>query len=162
MATAYFLKIDGVKGESTDTNHKDEIEILAYSHGVSQPTSAVASTSGGLTSGRCNHSDLSVSKLLDVASPTLNQLCCTGKHVGKVELVCERSDGDKRVPYYKITLTDVIISSVQLSAGGEIPSESVTFNYGKIEWVYTKQNLAGGAAGGKSTGSWDLSKNAVN
>jgi type VI secretion system Hcp family effector len=161
MATAYYLKIDGVKGESTDANHKDEIELASFSHGVSQPASAVASTSGGLTSGRCNHADLSVAKSVDVASPTLNQLCCTGKHLSKVELVCERADGDKRVPYLKITLSDVIVSSVQISGGGEVPMESVTFNYGKIEWEYTKQNIKGGAAGGKSTGSWDLAKNAV-
>jgi type VI protein secretion system component Hcp len=75
--------------------------------------------------------------------------------------VCERADGDKRVPYLKITLSDVIVSSVQISGGGEVPMESVTFNYGKIEWEYTKQNIKGGAAGGKSTGSWDLAKNAV-
>lgn len=161
MATAYYLKIDGIKGESTDSNHKDEIELSNFSHGVSQPTSAVASTAGGLTSGRCNHTDLSVAKMVDIASPTLNQLCCTGKHIAKVVLVCERSDGDKRVQYFKITLSDVLISSVQISGGGEVPHESVTFNYGKIEWEYTKQNLKGGAAGGKSTGSWDLSKNAT-
>jgi type VI secretion system secreted protein Hcp len=161
MVSAYYLKIDGVKGESTDKGHKDEIEIQSWSHGVSQPTSASASTSGGLATGRCSHSDLSVMKTVDVATPTLAQLCCTGKHIKEVTLVCERADGDKRVPYYTIKLTDVIISSAQVSGGGEVPMESISFNYAKINWEYAKQNVAGGSAAGKSTGSWDLKLNAV-
>ena len=161
MPAAYYLKIDGVKGESTDKTHKDEIEVLSWSHGVSQPSSAAASTGGGSTVGRCQHSDLSIMKTADLASPTLAQLCCTGKHIKEVLLVCERADGDKRVPYLTIKLSDVIISSAQLSGGGEIPHESISFNYAKINWEYTKQNVVGGAAAGKTTGSWDLKSNAV-
>lgn len=162
MVSTIFLKIDGVKGESTDSNHKDEIELLSYSHGVSQPISAVASTSGGATSGRCNHTDLSVSKLLDVASPVLNQLCCTGKHIDSIVLTIRRSDGDKSIPYMVYKLTDTVISSVSIGGSSDqVPVETVTFNYSKIEWEYTKQARAKGGESGKSSGSWNLAKNAT-
>ena len=28
MASDIFLKVDGIKGESTDANHRDEIEVV--------------------------------------------------------------------------------------------------------------------------------------
>ncbi len=36
LAFNTFLKIDGVKGESTTDSHKDWIEILSYSHKVTR------------------------------------------------------------------------------------------------------------------------------
>lgn len=162
MASTMFLKIDGVKGESTDANHKDEIELLSYSHGVSQPTSAVASTAGGGTGGRCNHTDLSVSKMMDSATPILNQLCCTGKHIDSITMTLRRADGDKSIPYMVYKLTDIVISSVSVGGSSDsVPIETLTFNYAKIEWEYTKQARAKGGESGKTNGSWNLAKNAT-
>lgn len=162
MASTIFLKIDGVKGESTDDNHKDEIEVMSYSHGVSQPMSAVASTAGGGTAGRCNHTDLSVVKALDSATPILNQLCCTGKHIDNVVMTIRRADGDKSVPYMVYKLKNVVISSISVGGSSDsVPTESLTFNYAQIEWEYTKQKRAGGGGGGKTNGSWNLEKNTV-
>lgn len=162
MASTIFCKIDGIKGESTDANHKDEIELLSYSHGVSQPRSATASTAGGGTTGRCNHTDLSVAKLMDSSSPVLNQQCCIGKHIKEVIITLRRADGDKSVPYMVYKLSDVVISSVSIGGSSDsVPTENVTFNYAKIEWEYTKQSRAGGAGAGKTNGSWDLSKNST-
>ena len=160
MASTLFLKIDGIKGESTDSNHKDEFELLSFSHGVSQPAQAAASTAGGATTGRCNHTDMSVTKMLDVGSPVLNQNCCTGKHINQITLTVRRADGDKSIPYMVYKLTDVVVSSVSIGGGADsVPVETVTFNYAKIEWEYTKQTRAGGGAGGKTNGKWDLAKN---
>lgn len=162
MVSTMFLKIEGVKGESTDSNHKDEIELMSYSHGVSQPVSAVASTAGGGTSGRCNHTDLTVSKSLDVSTPVLNQLCCTGKHIDSVVLTLRRADGDKSIPYMVYKLKDVVISSISVGGSSDqVPMETLTFNYSKIEWEYSKQARAKGGESGKSNGSWDLAKNAT-
>jgi type VI secretion system Hcp family effector len=162
MASTIFMKIDGIKGESTDANHKDEIEVMSFNHGVSQPRSATASTAGGATAGRCNHTDLTFMKELDSSSPILNAQCCVGKHIASVVMTLRRADGDKSVPYMVYKLTDVIISSVSVSGSSDaVPMESVTLNYAKIEWEYTKQDRKGGASSGKTNGSWDLSKNAA-
>ncbi len=162
MASTIFCKIDGIKGESTDANHKDEIELLSYSHGVSQPRSATASTAGGGTTGRCNHTDFSVVKTMDSSSPVLNQQCCTGKHIKEIVITLRRADGDKSVPYMIYKMSDVVISSVSIGGSSDsVPTESVTFNYAKIEWEYTKQSRAGGAGSGKTNGSWDLAKNST-
>lgn len=40
MALDMFLKIDGIPGESTDARHRDEIDVLSYNWGESQPPTA--------------------------------------------------------------------------------------------------------------------------
>ncbi len=77
MTSTIFCKIDGIAGESTDANHAGEMELMSFSHGISQPRSAAASTAGGATAGRCNHTDFSFAKTMDSSSPVLNSTCCT-------------------------------------------------------------------------------------
>jgi len=87
-----FLKIDGIPGESTDEKHKDWIEVLSFSHGVSQMAGGDRSTGGAATEGRCMHQDFSITKTLDKASPPLDLFCCNGKHIPKV--VVDEVEGD--------------------------------------------------------------------
>ena len=164
MAFDSFLKIDGIPGESTDDKHKDWIEILSYSHGLTQPSSATASSVGGGTTERVNHDDLSVTKLLDKSSPKLYELCCTGKHIPKVSLELCRAGGDK-LKYMEVVMEQVIISAAIPAGAAQgdnaFPSESVSFNYGKIKWTYTQQKRTDGSGGGNVTGGWDLTANKV-
>jgi type VI secretion system secreted protein Hcp len=165
MAFDAFLKIDGVPGESTDDKHKDWIEVLSFNHGMSQPSSATASSAGGGTTERVNISDFSITKHLDKASPKLYELCATGKHIANVTLELCRAGGDK-VKYMEVKMEQAIISSVAPggSSGGadNLPAESVSFNFGKIKWTYTQQKRADGSGGGNVTGGWDLTANKVN
>ena len=161
MASDAFLEIDGIKGESTDKDHKDQIEVLSYNWGVSQMASGTASSSGGGTTARADFQDLSIVKELDSASPLLNKACWTGNHVAKVTLRLNRAAGDKRVKYMEYKLENVIVSSVSIGGGGGgIPTESVTFNYGKITTTYTKQARPGGGGAGDVPAGWNLEENA--
>jgi type VI secretion system secreted protein Hcp len=165
MAFDTFIKIDGIPGESTDDKHKDWIEVLSFHHGMSQPTTATASSAGGGTAERCEHQDLSIVKLLDKASPKLYEYCSSGKHIKEVTLEMCRASGDK-LKYMEVKLEQVIISHVApggTSGGSDgFPSEAVSFNYGKIKWTYTQQKRADGSGGGNVTGGWDLTANKVN
>ncbi len=156
MAVDVFLKIDGIPGESTDDKHKEWIEILSYSHGVSQPAGGSRSTGGAASGGRCDHQDFSITKSMDKASPPLNEHCCNGTHIKKVTLELCRATGDKQ-KYMEYALEDVIVSSVSIggSAGGELPIESVTFNYGKVNWVYVETDHETGKKVGEVKKWWD-------
>jgi len=159
-----FLKIDGIPGESTDDVHKEWIEILSYSHGITQPTSSTASSAGGAGAERCQHQDFVIVKYLDMASPKLYEYCSSGKHVKEVILELWRAGGDK-VKYMEVKMEEVIISSVALGGNGKggdsLPTESVSFNYGRIKWTYTQQKRKDGAKGGNVAGGWDLTANKV-
>lgn len=159
MPADVFLQIDGIPGESTDEKHKNWIEILSYSHGVDQSGAGSRSSGGAATSGRCNHQDFSVVKTLDKASPELNLYCCNGKHIKKMTLQLCRATGDKQ-PYMDYLFEDVIISSVSIGGGGGgIPTESVTFNYGKLNWVYVETDHETGKKKGQVKKWWDLIAN---
>jgi type VI secretion system secreted protein Hcp len=159
MPADVFLQIDGIPGESTDEKHKDWIEILSYSHGISQSGAGSRSSGGAATSGRVNHQDFSVVKTLDKASPELNLFCCNGKHIKKMTLELCRATGDKQ-PYMDYLFEDVIISSVSIGGGGGgIPTESVTFNYGKLNWVYVETDHETGKKKGQVKKWWDLIQN---
>jgi type VI secretion system secreted protein Hcp len=141
-----FLKLEGVPGESTDADHKDEIEIESFSMGISRPPGST---------GAAQLSDLNLSKYLDKASPLLMLRCADGKHIPTAVLTC-RSAGEKPVNFYVIRLTDVIVTSVSVSgaAGSDRPTESLSLNYARIEWEYTPIS-ATGAPGTPIRTSWD-------
>lgn len=162
MAFDCFLKIDVIPGECTDDKHKEWIEILSYSHGVSQLSSGSRSTGGARSAERCNHQDFAVVKSLDKTSPKLTLFCCNGTHIKEIKLALCRATGEKQ-QYMEYVLSDSIVSSVRpggSSHGGEsLPLEEVTFNYGKIKWTYTETDHATGKPGGNVSTFWDLISN---
>ncbi|MBD3222628.1 type VI secretion system tube protein Hcp [bacterium] len=162
MIDAY-LQIEGIPGESTAKGYEKQIEIVDFSHNVHQSTDISASSSGGATTGRTTHSDFTVTKQIDLASPVLAQRCCDGSHIPKIALTVLRAGGQgKQVPFLVVTLTNVVVSDVAYGGQKEsLPTETVSFNYGKIEWVYTQQKRADGGGGGNTTGSWNLETNAA-
>jgi len=159
MAADCFLKIDGIPGESTDEKHKDWIEILSFSHGVSQMGAGDRSTGGGASGGRCSHQDFSIVKSLDKASPTLDLFCCDGTHIKNVVVELCRAAGSKE-KYMEYKMEDVMISSVSVGGGGGgLPTESVTFNYGKLTWNYIQTDHATGKAKGNVEKFWSVELN---
>jgi type VI secretion system secreted protein Hcp len=159
MAFDAFLKIDGIPGESTDDKHKDWIEVLSYNWGASQPSSASASSSGGASHERANFQDFTIKKVLDKATPKMALACAGGDHIKSVTLELCRAGKDK-VKYMEYKLTNCIISNITNAGGGEgEPSETLAFNYGKIEWTYTQQSRADGSGGGQIPAGWDLQVN---
>lgn len=163
MAYDAFLKIDGIPGESLDDKHKDWIEILSYSHEMTQRSSAVVSSAGGGTTERVDHGDLSVTKHIDKASPKLYEALSKGTHIANVVIEFCRAGGDK-LKYMEIKMEQVIIAAARGGTSKHedgFPVEQVNFNYGTINWTYTQQKRANGTGGGNVTGGWDLVLNKV-
>ena len=162
MAFDAFLKIGSISGESTDDAHKDWIEVLSYNMGISQTASGSASSGGGASSERADFHDFSIVKALDKASPKLALYCAKGTHIDEVKLELCRAGGDK-LKYMEYKMGDCMITSVRpggSSQGGEaLPLEEISFNYGKIEWIYTQQKRAGGRGGGNVAAGWNLQSN---
>ena len=162
MAFDAFLKLTDLPGECTDDKHKDWIEILSYSHGVSQLSSGSVSSGGGRSAQRCDHSDFSIVKALDKASPKLALYCSDGTHIKEVKLELCRAGGDKET-YMTYKMEDAIVTSVRpggSSQGGEtLPLEEVTFGYGKITWTYNETDHKTGKKKGSVEAHWSLHDN---
>ena len=157
MAVDYFLKLDGIPGESTDAKHKDEIDVLAFSWGVSQSGSTRPGGGGG-ASGKAVFEDLLVVARTSKASPKLWLACASGQHLKSAILTC-RKPGKAPFEFLKITLTVVLISSYEIDGSDEeLPLDQVALAFAKVETVYTPQDPTGKAQPPVKAG-WDVKQN---
>jgi len=157
VAVDMFMKIEGANGESKDANHKDWTDIVSFSWGATQPGNMGSGGGGG--TGKASFNDLHVIARIDKASPAVMKHCASGKHLSKVEVsVCKA--GGEQIEYSKITLEEVLVTSVQLSCDQE--SERVLVNYafqaGKVKQQYWEQSNQG-SKGAESLVSWDIKQN---
>jgi type VI secretion system secreted protein Hcp len=157
MAVDMFLKIEPVKGEAQDKAHMDEIDVLAWSWGMSQSGTTHMGSGGG--SGKVNVQDLSVTKYIDKSSPDLMLACCNGKHFGEAILTVRKA-GENPLEYVKMKMTDVIITAVSTggSGGEDRLTENVTLNFAKVGVDYKEQTKTGGAGAAPSM-TWNIEQN---
>lgn len=142
MANDIFLKIDGIKGEATDVNHPNEVEILSWTWGVSE--SFISSAGSGVVGGIPKIANLVVSKQVDKASPNLLRACLKVKHIKDVVLT-QRRPGAGKVNFLTITLQDVLIASLNDVEPGAAatPTETVAFNFAKVIYEYVPKKPNG-------------------
>lgn len=160
MAFDTFVKIHGIAGESSDSQHSGWIEAIHFSIGASQKVSITASSAGGATAGRTEIMPFTFTKQVDSSTPKLFQACAAGTHFDKITITLYRAGGSEKVKYLQYELTNSIISDVSTIGGGEdFPAESVSINFGKINITYAKQRRDGGGLAGNISAGWDLQRN---
>ena len=149
----YFLQVDGIPGESADAKHRNEIEVLAFSWGVSQ--TGTPSSGGGGGSGKAVFDDLLVVARSSKASPLLWLACASGTHIKSAVLTCRR--GSKAaLEFLTITLSDVVVASYELDSSDDGPPlDQIGLAYVKIETQYTPVDPAGKALPPVKAG-WDV------
>lgn len=162
MAADYYLQLDGIKGESADSQHQGWIECTSVNWSITQPKSATASTAGGHTAERAELSEISISKLVDLASPMLAQVCACGKTIPKAKLEMQRADGNGQpIKYFEVELENVLIAHIAPAFNGaDIAKEHIGLKFSKVRWKYTQQKIGGGA-NGNTAGGWDLASNRI-
>ena len=142
MAMSIFARIGTIKGESSDAKHKDEIDVLSWSWGVSQ--SGPASPGGGAGAGKASFHDFTFTHHVDKASPVLMKACATGEHV-KDATITVRKTGQGQQEYLTIKMTDLLVTSVStsVSAEGDATMESVVLTFAKVDLEYRPQKPDG-------------------
>ena len=156
-AVDYFLKLDGVKGESTDAKHKDEIDIESWSWGLTQ--SGAPGHGGGAGAGKATLQDFHFVMRLTRASPALMRACATGQHI-KTATLTGRKAGKGQMEYLTFKLQDVLVSSYQTggSEQADLPVDQVSLNFAKIEVAYREQEKDG-SLGDATQFKYDLKAN---
>jgi type VI secretion system secreted protein Hcp len=158
MAVDMFLQLDGIKGEAADKTHKGEIDVLAWSWGVSNTGTFHQGEGGG--AGKANFQDISLTKYVDISSPDLMYSCAAGKAVAKGKLVVRKA-GDNPLEYLTYEFENILISSISTggSGGEERLTENVTLNFSKVKSEYWSQ-AAKGAKDKNANFGWDIAANA--
>jgi type VI secretion system secreted protein Hcp len=140
MASDIFAKLGDIKGESLDSKHKDEIEVLSFSWGVTNAGSMSHGSGGG--EGKATFHDLSFVHNIDKASPILMQACATGAHI-KEATITHRKAGKGQQEFMIVKMNDVIITGVTHGGSGDGASENVSMAFAKVAVEYKPQKPDG-------------------
>ena len=160
MALDMFIKIGDIKGESEDKTHKEKIDVLAWSWGMSN--SGTTHQGGGGGAGKVNVQDISFTKYIDSSSNALLKACCEGKHYPEATLIVRKASGGAApLEYVVITLNEVLVTAVSTggSGGEDRLTENVTINFAKFMFKYQPQDAKGAKLGGTKDYGFDIAAN---
>jgi type VI secretion system secreted protein Hcp len=158
MASDIFAKIGDIKGESLDDKHKDEIDVMSFSWGLTQTGSISAGGGGG--AGKAQFQDFHFTSNTSKASPKLFLACATGEHIKEATITVRKAGGRGQQEFLVIKMNDVLVSSYQTggSSGGDVPTDQLSLNFAKIEYSVAPQK-ADGSLDAPITAGWDLKAN---
>lgn len=157
MSTSYYIKFDGVEGESTHKDHKGEIEVLSWSWGLANSGSTA---SGGASTGKAKPTDFRFVHHYDKASPLLARAAIGGRAFKQVSMTARKAGAGQK-DFLKVTMKEVFVTSV--SDNGNQDSgvgEEIAVQPRHIEVQYQTQD-AKGALGSPVSFSWDIALNSV-
>jgi type VI secretion system secreted protein Hcp len=152
----YFLKIDGIQGESLDAKHKGAIDLESFSWG--EVASGVGQIGGGGGAGKVQVEDLHIVMKMNKASPLLLLACASGKHL-KQAVLTARKAGKAQLEFLVFKFSDLLVSSYH--TGGSIdvePTDQVSFNFARIQVEYRPQK-ADGSLDTPVQAGWDAKNN---
>jgi type VI secretion system secreted protein Hcp len=152
----YFLRIDGIPGESTDDKHKGEIDVESFSW--SEQAGVSAGGGGGGRTGKVSMQDFHFVARTSKASPKLLVACASGEHIKSAVLT--GSTAQKiNVEFLTVSFSDVLISSYAIGASqNDLPVDQFSLNFARISMQY-KVQLPDGTVGDTVTGGWDRKAN---
>ena len=149
----YFLKIDGIDGESQDSKHKGELEVLSFSRHAQSPRDEAT----GLASGKRYWDDARFTMRIDQAGPQLLHAGLTNRSIKKATLTCRKAGGaDSKSSqpgqeYFKITFENAQVSRWRVKGSPDanpLPMIEFSLRYAKITEEYrgqTEKGTLGGA-----------------
>jgi type VI secretion system secreted protein Hcp len=157
VVASYFLKIDGIAGESLDAKHKGEIELESFSWGETQLGAATGS--GGAGAGKVQMHDFHFVARMSKASPQLLLACASGQHLKSAVLTGRRTGKDQQ-EFLVIKFADLLISSYQTGgvADQAFPTDQVSFNFAQISVDYRAARPDGTLDAAVHAG-WDVKAN---
>jgi type VI secretion system secreted protein Hcp len=157
-AVDYFLKLEGIDGESADHKHKASIDLESWSWGESQ--TGTHSGGGGGGAGKVQMQDFHFVMKINKASPKLMLACASGEHIKKATLTCRKA-GKEQQEFVKYTMSELLVSSYQTGGSGHgdiVPLDQISLNFAKIEIEY-KEQKPDGTLGGATKAGWDVKAN---
>jgi type VI secretion system secreted protein Hcp len=156
VAVDYFLKIDGIEGESTDAKHAGWLDVDSWSWGENQPLQPA--TGSGAGAGKVQFRDFAFTTRVSKASPKLFLACASGQHLKEARLV-GRKAGKEQQEFLTWTFLNVLVSSYETGGTEQaLPMDSVSLNFSKVSVAYRAQK-ADGSLDTAVTAGWDSKTN---
>jgi type VI secretion system secreted protein Hcp len=139
---AIFVKFGQIKGDATHEDHQNWIAVESLAWGVNRSMSTKTGFGADREASQPSISDVTVTKDMDGSSIYLFKEACTGSEGKDCTIhVVKTSDPGHTVAEYK--LTNTLISDYDASSDGDVPSETVSFNFTKVEFKYISYDEKG-------------------
>ena len=136
-----YMNFPGISGDTVAKGFENQIQVDSFQWGVER---AISSPSGGIREAGAPHvGEITITKLMDKASPLLLQSSLVGEAVSPVTITFVKDTGIGPVRYAEYTLDNVLISGYSVSSGGDNPTESLSLSFTKITFKFTPTNLDG-------------------
>ena len=157
---AIYLNVEGLKGEVSAAGHEKWIECNSLQWGVGRAITTRVGGGADREASQPSISEVTVSKLMDKATPNLMLMCADGTHHDEA-LLTVRKAGGSQLEYLTVKLEGVLITSVSTAgSGGEDQlTENVTLNFAKVHVIYQPQDAAGAPDGGPVEMGWNVEGN---
>jgi type VI secretion system secreted protein Hcp len=151
-----YLKIDDVKGDSTEAEHKDWIVVRSFLFAEKQLIARSGRSSSG-AAGPVDMQDVVITTETGSATPKLMEMCAAGTHIKQVLLEIELAEGIS----LRWELLDAVMSGFQIASVPDLsspPSDQISLAFSQIKLTYTSPR-AQGDMGVDVTGTWNLVQN---
>ncbi|MGZ4272051.1 MAG: Hcp family type VI secretion system effector, partial [Solirubrobacteraceae bacterium] len=150
-----FLAVDGIPGDSSDAQHKNQISIESFAFLAKRPSTR--------TVGAVRFSSLRLDKVYDVSSPRLLSAATSGRHLKSATVTFSTGSDPSGTNVLTYKLSDVAVSSYE--QGGANPDtkalgsleEEIGLSPARVQ-VTEKTFSSNGNAGPVVTSSWQVPK----
>ena len=152
-----FLKLAGIAGESQDAKHKGEIDVLAWSWGLSAGQGAQGGSRAGVV--RPTFQEMSIQKLTDLASPLLVAATARSENISDATPTVRKA-GKTPQEYLVINMKNVMVTSMifQETKEEDRPQESIMIKFGTFDFEYAPFK-ADGTKDTQVSAKWDVTNN---
>jgi len=132
---AIYLHYEGIEGQATHQEHSKWIDIGSVQWGIGRGISTPTGSTANREASEPSISEITITKTMDNSSPKIFTESATGRK-GKTVKIHFVSTGSPGETYVEYTLTNTLISGYSISSGGDRPTESLSLNFTKIEFLY--------------------------
>ena len=153
----YFIKIDGVNGDTTVNGTSGWLSVDGFDWELKN-ASTVGSATGGAGAGKASFSPLTIDIHSLAGLATLFKDAATGGHIKSAELVGVETVKGKSLEVYKVDLTQLQVSSFQQDPGLKGVETTLGLDFSKIK-ITDQPQTANGKPGTPETASWDVTTN---
>ena len=130
-----YLRLDGIKGQTTAQGFEGQIEVASFSHSVVRPL-ALATGSTGAQVGPPELSEITLTKVTDASSVPLLKAFFLGKPIATGRISFTRTDHENLIAYLSLDLANAWITSIATSSDEGLPVEQLSLAADRLTWSF--------------------------
>src|SRR5262245_55073301 len=153
---AIYMKYGAIKGSVTTDGFKDWIELNSFQCGARRAIGTAARGSTSREHSEPTINEITVTKVMDVASTKLFLDSVGGKLDSKVDIKFTTTTKGKVETFLAYKLENTGISNYSLSSVGDMPTEALSLNFTKITEAFTGHDP--GVTGSPDIVGYDLTQ----